>query len=296
MDMVQLHYFQVAAREENFSRAAEFLHVAQPALSTSISRLEKELGVALFERRGKKVVLNSCGAAFLQYADRALADFEKTQKHIHRLQNEADEQITVAVSSFMAIQPLVIAYKAIHDRMRINQYSILESGIPSDLKRGLCDFIVVTYPVEDPELESEVILHQKIGLIVPADHRFADRESIDLLEVRDEPFVCMQKNTAFRKFTDEVFEAAGYTPIIAMEYFQSQLLRMVEKGIGIGIGVWYNNRAAYFKGPIRFLPIQTPKLERQISLCWLRSRAGEKKINDFARFAVEYYADPLHRP
>ena len=296
MDMVQLRYFQIAAREGNFSRAAELLHVAQPALSVSISRLEKELGVNLFDRRGKKVVLNPCGSAFLQYADRALSDFDKTLKHIHRLQSDADEQITIAASSFMSIQPLVIAYKTIHNHMRISQYSVMVSDIPSDLKRGLCDFIVATHPVTDPELESEVILHQKIGLIVPAGHPFAEQESIDLIDAKDEPFVCMQKNTSFRKFTDEVFEAAGYTPIIAMEYFQSQLLQLVEEGIGIGIGVWYNSRALYFQGAMRFLPIRNPNRDRLVYLCWQKSRSDEKKIHDFVQFAMEYYADPSHRP
>lgn len=296
MDMVQLKYFQTAAREENFSRAAELLHVAQPALSISISRLEKELGMNLFDRRGRKVLLNPCGAAFLQYADRTLADLDMTVEHMRQFQSKAAQQITIAASSFMTIQPLVIAYKTVHTDIRLSQYSVWVSDIPSDLKRGLCDFIVATHPVVDPEIESEIILRQKIGLIVPENHPLAGLDSVDLTDAKNERFVCMQKNTSFRKFTDEIFEEAGFTPNIVMEFFQSQLLQLVEKGVGVGIGVWYNSRAPYFQGTMRFLPIRSPKRERLVHLCWLKSRSGEKKIRDFTQFAMEYYADPSHWP
>ena len=296
MDITQLKYFKISAREENFSRAAQLLHMAQPALSVSISRLEQELGVQLFDRRGKKVVLNPCGMAFLQYADRALSDYDNTLKHIHQLKVASDEQLTIAASSFMAIQPLVIAYKTIHDPTRISQYSIMVSDIPSDLKRGICDFIIATHSVTDPEVESKIILHQKIGLIVPADHPLADRKSVNLIEARNEQFVCMQKNTSFRKFTDELFEAAGFAPHIAMEYFQSQLLPLVEKRIGIGIAVWYKSRELYFKGAMRFIPISNPNMDRLVYLCWQKNRSDEKKIKDFADFASEYYLDPNNQP
>ena len=66
MDLTQLQYFQILAREENMSRAAEKLHVAQPAISASLSRLEKELDARLFDRKGRKIVLNSAGKIFLE--------------------------------------------------------------------------------------------------------------------------------------------------------------------------------------------------------------------------------------
>ena len=84
MDLTQLQYFQILAREENMSRAAEKLHVAQPAISASLSRLEKELDARLFDRKGRKIVLNSAGKIFLDFTDRVLGDLEQTRRLLDR--------------------------------------------------------------------------------------------------------------------------------------------------------------------------------------------------------------------
>ncbi|MHB8148225.1 MAG: LysR family transcriptional regulator, partial [Vulcanimicrobiaceae bacterium] len=82
MELQQLAYFRVVARTEHFTQAAEELAITQPALSRAISRLERDLGVALFDHRGRSVRLNRYGRAFLRHAERALVALEEGRREV----------------------------------------------------------------------------------------------------------------------------------------------------------------------------------------------------------------------
>jgi DNA-binding transcriptional LysR family regulator len=82
MNLFHIRYFTVIAKEENLTRAAKILNVAQPALSTSLGKLEKEFGVTLFERKGRNIRLNAQGRILLHYAEQIITEMEKAQEHI----------------------------------------------------------------------------------------------------------------------------------------------------------------------------------------------------------------------
>lgn len=96
MDLLQLRYFQAVARREHISQAAEELRVAQPSVSRTIARLEKELGVPLFDRRGRQVRLNSYGVAFLRRVDRALSELDEARRELSDAAGLGHGRVTVA--------------------------------------------------------------------------------------------------------------------------------------------------------------------------------------------------------
>ena len=98
MDLLQLHYFQTVARLEHVTRAAEELRVAQPALSKTIARLEAELGVPLFDRRGRRVALNAGGRAFLRHVHRVFREVEDGRLELADLAGLARGSVTVAAT------------------------------------------------------------------------------------------------------------------------------------------------------------------------------------------------------
>ena len=288
MDMIQLQYFQILAKEQNMSRTAEKLHVAQPAISTSLARLEKEIGVRLFDRKGKKIVLNEAGHIFLEFTDRVLNDLEQTEKRLERQSTADCQDITIACNSFMATQELFFSYMAEHPHLRLKQYSVAGSEIVKELRNERCDFAVSTVPVHSPELEQCVLMNQEIGLIVPVDHPFANREWVDLNEAKDEKFVCMQQGTAFRQTTDELCKRAGFVPNVIMEYFPSQLMRAVERSQGVALGIYYEERRIYFETILRFIPIRNPQCHREVALLWKHSRGHEPNIREFIAFVRNF--------
>ena len=119
MDLTQLQYFQILAREENMSRAAEKLHVAQPAISASLSRLEKELDARLFDRKGRKIVLNSAGKIFLDFTDRVLGDLEQTRRLLDRQKSQDCDELTIACNSYMSTQEMFFTYMSTRPQLRL---------------------------------------------------------------------------------------------------------------------------------------------------------------------------------
>ena len=180
------------------SRAAEKLHVAQPAISASLSRLEKELDARLFDRKGRKIVLNSAGKIFLDFTDRVLGDLEQTRRLLDRQKSQDCDELTIACNSYMSTQEMFFTYMSTRPQLRLKQYSIASASIGTELRQERCDFAVSTIPIRSDELGSCILMKQDMGLIVNADHPFAGRPWIDLAEAAGENFVCMQQGTAFR--------------------------------------------------------------------------------------------------
>lgn len=288
MDITQLQYFQILAREENMSRAAEKLHVAQPAISASLSRLEKELDARLFDRKGRKIVLNSAGKIFLDFTDRVLGDLEQTRRLLDRQKSQDCDELTIACNSYMSTQEMFFTYMSTRPQLRLKQYSIASASIGTELRQERCDFAVSTIPIRSDELGSCVLMKQDMGLIVNADHPFAGRPWIDLAEAAGENFVCMQQGTAFRQTTDEMCRRAGFEPHVIMEYFPSQLMRAVERSKGVALGIYYRERQIYFDTILRFIPIREPHFQREVTLLWKKEREKEKVIRDFIEFAKQF--------
>ena len=104
MELTQLRYFQTAAYYQHISRAAEELNISQPALSTMISRLEKELGVPLFDHNGRSIILNQNGQRFLQRVNHILMEVENSKRELQDIADEGDNSISLAVSSSQFLQ------------------------------------------------------------------------------------------------------------------------------------------------------------------------------------------------
>src|SRR5436305_12774390 len=114
MDRIQLRYFQTAARHQHVSRAAAELRVAQPALSRAIARLEAELGVPLFDRRGRRVRPNRFGAMFLARADRALDEVDQGQHELRDAAGLAQGAGAVATETLRTLSRRVAGFLAGH--------------------------------------------------------------------------------------------------------------------------------------------------------------------------------------
>ena len=107
MDLLQLRYFLVVARREHISKAAEELYIAQPSLSRTIRRLEKEIGVPLFDRRGKSIRLNQFGQAFLEYVEQQFRLLEEGQHKVREMAGLEQGDISLAAASLLWLPDLV---------------------------------------------------------------------------------------------------------------------------------------------------------------------------------------------
>jgi DNA-binding transcriptional LysR family regulator len=289
MDTVQLEQLLLIAKEGTISRAAQKLHIPQPALSASLSRLESELNIKLFDRPGRRVKLNTNGKQFLIHAEKIFILWKNAHLEISEHKKNAERKITLGVSSFMATQNMVYEYKRRNPDVRINQYNILVSEIPYYLFTSDCDLIISTTPIQYDDINSIVLLTQDIGLIVSAKHHMAKKTSIKLIEAKDEPFVSMPLGYAYRETTDTLCRLAGFEPKIVMEYLHSQLIDMVARNIGVGLGIYYPERDIYYKTLVRYIPISDPVCKRNVSLIWKKDAYHTDTVKDFISFAKSYF-------
>ncbi len=227
MELMQLRCFMIVAKYENMTKAANELNVVQPAVSRSIGRLESEIGVRLFDRQGKKLMLNEAGIIFRERVEKVLAmidglheDLESISKGhpVIRFRIEAGSAILPEMlNSFGQIEPqlqIIIGQGAAEDRF--------------DLK--------VTSSLIPPESEAEgiLLLKEEIYLLLPKDVAEGTISIEKLMSLKDENFVGLKQGNAFRDMTDRFCEAMGFTPGYIFESDNPSIVRsMIAAGRGM---------------------------------------------------------------
>jgi len=179
----RLRQFVVVAREQHLTRAAELLGVPQPTLSRSMSRLEAELGVALFDRPGRSIRLTRHGRALFDAAERATATLAAA---LGRVTGESDPARGRVALGFLhtlggeMVPGLLRDFRAQRPLVRFGLVQDSAHGLLARLRAGEID-LCLTAPLPDgPEVRARALTEQRIDLFVPAGHRFARRRGVRL--------------------------------------------------------------------------------------------------------------------
>ena len=177
MELLQLKYFSAAAAQEHITKAAEQLHIAQPALTQSIRRLEEELGVKLFNRSGRNIVLNETGKLFLKRIAPVLAELDRIPEEIREAEGIFRRTIHMNVVAASAlITKIIIRYKALHPQV---EFQLMHSE-----KEDNYDIGITTLPYGSKLVGKDTTtISEEIMMAVPADSKYARARFADLKEV-----------------------------------------------------------------------------------------------------------------
>ena len=295
MDLLQLHSFRTVARLDHVTRAAEELRVAQPALSKTIARLEAELGVPLFDRRGRRVALNACGRAFLQHVERIFMELQEGRQELADLAGLARGTVTVAATTLRLLPELLGAFRDRHPGVtfRLSQASTAE--MQERLVSGEIDLCLASAPIAGPAIRSVALFTEDILLVVPPRHRLAGRGGIALGEVAAEPFISAKQGYWSRDLTDAACRQAGFIPDTICEGDEPGAIRsLVAAGLGVAFLPTSARRAN--AGPeVAWLHITEPICQRTVSLVWREDRYLSAAVCRFRQFVVEYFASVPER-
>ncbi len=241
MNLQQLEYFKTVAETENFTKASKLLLVTQPALSKSIAKLEEELKVPLFEKSGRNVKLTRFGKIFLVHAERALVEIEKGIKELDEM--VSDTTGTVSISSTSRVGAYFMNFiisDFLNDnpnaKFQFNQQSVTE--IIEDLKKGKIDIGFYdnhTEPIWDANIESIPIKKQEYVLIVPKNHKLANRKEVSLKELENESFIAFCEGSKDRILS--CTNALGYTPKISIQPKGANIGSVIEGLVSAGAGI-----------------------------------------------------------
>ena len=183
MDLLQLQYFQTIARLENITKASEILYVAQPNLSTSMGRLEQDLGVALFDRRKGRIRLTPAGKLFLSYVDGILSSLDEGIAAVRESERRADDQVRVASVIVDLMGSLLDDFLPAHPEVSFQQFHCRNSEVPGKVLEGDADFGFFFGPAPSQSLEYIQIDSCERVVQLAKDHPLAEKELLSLKDL-----------------------------------------------------------------------------------------------------------------
>jgi DNA-binding transcriptional LysR family regulator len=285
VDWRQMEYFRVAGRLQHMTRAAQELGMSQPALSRSIGRLERELGVPLFHHVGRSVRLTRYGEAFLARIDRALHEVDEARRELSDMTGAETGTVALGFLRTLAdeyVPQLVREFRNRHPGVRFTFSQDNGTVLERELEAGELDLCFMPIPLDGTRFESRPVTDQELVLIVPAEHRLAGRRSVALREAGDEPFISFKPGHAMRRVTDDLCALAGFAPKITFEGEESSAVRgFVAAGLGVAIVP-----ASAFAHGIAALHLSEPVARRSIGMAWVKDRYVSEAAQAFARFVA----------
>lgn len=295
MDLHQLEYFRIVAKHEHMTQAAAELHITQPALSTVIARLEKELNCSLFNREGRNIKLNEPGKVFLAHVNQVFNELSDAKCEIKEMSNNSDHHISLAVTNPRFLLGLLKKFLSNYPETKFRQFVASMPEIQYHLKSGEIDFCITSMPIEGFEVESIPLLEDEILLCVPTNHRLAGRTSVKLAELADDPFIFLTKNYCFQDIVNNIFKQAGFTPKVIFEGDPPLAYEMLQAGHGIKF-ISRSSSNLYIKTPAAFLRIEEPFCSRTISLSYLKGKYLSKTAQHFKAFVINYFMEQFSDP
>ncbi len=237
LDIKALRYFLAVVDANGFTAAARKLHVAQPAVSMAVRKLEQNLELNLFHRRERSIELTDEGRVLLQHARRivqAAADAELEMREIHGLRRG---EVRIGVPSMLGsyyFPPILMAFRHRYPNL---QLTVIESGtrkIQQMLSEGEIDMgvIVSDAPIED--LEGHVFLREQMMAILPADHPLAQQEHVTYEQFFNEDLVVFKEGYFHREVLDRLAKEYDYHPKIG---FETNLLPLIKQIVRQGFAI-----------------------------------------------------------
>ncbi|MGX2995027.1 LysR family transcriptional regulator [Streptomyces sp. JNUCC 64] len=283
----RLAYFAGVARTEHVSRAAREIGVPQSTLSRAMARLEQDLGVDLFARRGRTVALTPAGRTFLASVERALDGIGRAAEEVRADVDPASGKVAFGFLHTLGpetVPGLIRAFRADHPRVRFSLVQIYGEAMLERLRAGELD-MCLTSPVPDaPDLVARRLDEQRLRLVVPEDHRLAGRRRIRLAEAAEETFVTLEPGYGLRRITDDLCAAAGFRPKVAFEGEEAETLRgLVQAGLGVAL----LPPPAVARPGVAELSVTAPRAVREIGVAWLAGGGPDTPpVAAFKRFLL----------
>ena len=237
MDLRQIEYILAIEQEQSISRAAEKLYITQSALNQQLLKLEKELGVDLFERKNRQMVPTYAGQIYLETAHRMVEMKAMTYKRIQDIREKNAGEISIAFTPERGAQMFARVYPIFHERYPQIQFKIREGRSKSMEQMVLQKQVTFAYVVyvpekRNPEFEYIDFCDEKVVLAVPASHplaHLAGEESwktlpqTDISLFKDDPFVMSSRDTRIRDVANTVLKKAGVKPNVIFESTNTQM-------------------------------------------------------------------------
>mgnify|MGYP001469116986 CR=1 FL=1 len=290
MELHSLYYFIKVAKYENMSRAAEELHISQPALSKSISVLENSVGVELFDRNGRSIKLNRYGKFFLERVEAIIKEYERAKEDLANIVAPGQGEVSLGFMHTLGLEvipSLMMEVKNIYPNMKFQLTQSNSSVIMEKLERGELDLCLISSIDTNSEVIWEKLWEEELFLIVAKDHPLAEKKQLKMKDFAKYPFISIKKGNSLRQTVDELFRRGGFQLNIAFEGEEIHTVAgLVESGLGVSLIPHIKGIEQY---KLEIMKVDLANCKREIGLAYMKNRFKSSATKQFAMFIREYF-------
>lgn len=287
MELRQLRYFLAVAKHLHFTIAAEELGIAQPPLSQQIIKLEKEIGIKLFERYPRRVELTEAGQILQERAQHILDEIEHTLEHLKKVARGTRGHLSIGFAGSTVFHPLVAktlrSFRAKYPDIQLRTEESNSTTLLRRVANNEIDCAIVRKPLDCQGLTSVMLTEESMIAVLPDGHRLSQANSLSLTDLAKDSFILFPRQIGPDLY-DAIISAcrnAGFSPQIAMESPQlSSAVNMVAAGFGVAL-IPDSLRHIHATG-VHYIALKEAPLRTNISLIF-RVREKSLAVQNFTR-------------
>lgn len=295
MNTTQLEFFLTVARMESMTTAAMALNTSQSSVSRSITRLEEELGVPLFERQGRGMILNDYGKNYFVCAETVLRELNDGERRLKDLRDAHLGRVSFSSCTPRALNSLMVEYFTEHPDILIRHRRLSDINmIKTYLDSGLLDYALTYSPLGGDEYEWQPLLIESYYAMVPPDHHLACQDTVHLSELAGEPLLINAYNDP--DFIADQFRFVNVEPHFAFISEEHELMGpMVESGLGLSFISTLSLYEMKSSMPMerlartQVIPIEDNSMHRTIGLLQRKHHYMSDAARTFYRKLLSYF-------
>lgn len=294
MELRQLKTFRTVAATLNFTRAAEVLSYVPSNVTMQIKALEDELGVRLFDRLGKQLILTPEGKRFLTHIESVFNKLDEARSVVHDHENLSGT-LTISANEVLCAYRLPGAFhlfRSRHPGVRLIFRSVPNQQLKQTLFEGTADIVfMLDESIRSSGLAVEPLLEETFRLFAAPDHPLAKRSVLQLEDFHGEVFLTNEKGCPYRTMFDRSFEKEGIDSITYLEFQSAEAIKQCAiTGIGIAFLPEIVAEAEVERGELVALPWQIPDLHVYTQMLWHKDKWLSPIMLSFIEAAREVIA------
>lgn len=284
MELTQIKYFLEAAKSQHITNSAKKLHIAQPALTKSIHNLENELGVKLFEQKGRNIMLTASGKYLCEQYESIINKLENVNEKAKEIDKENQRTIHINVLAASTIlTQAIIKYQNTHNGTTL--FKLLQNTQDEMADIEISSRIYTQN--ENNNINNQFISEERIYLAVPNNEKYKNIISISLSDVSQEGFISLIGSKQFRHICDKFCHQAGFLPKNIFESDNTEAVKNMIAG-NLGVGFWPEYSWGRIESDdIKLLEIENPICKREI-IVTVNQKNRNKYVEDFFDFFKDF--------
>ncbi len=290
----RLQVFHTVARLLSFTKAAETLHMTQPAVTFQVRQLEEYFNTRLFDRTHNRISLTEAGETVYQFADKIFELYSEMENAVREMTGEISGSLTIGASTTIAeymLPALLGDFRAQYPDVTIHLKVSNTDGIVSMVENNTIDLGVVEAPVSNKNLVVDKCRDDRLVAIVPPKHELATRASVHMRELLKYPFICREEGSGTREVIQSYIcdtEECKQGMNVAMELGSPEAVKgAVEAGMGISVVSNATIQKELRLGTLVALQIEPP-LERPFSFVHQKQKFRVRVMQELLEFARAY--------